>query len=68
MLFFCLSILIFAVFPAIVGEILAILTAFCKELHEAPFAEYVLEVDADWLAKKLIVCKNLTIAALRRHS
>jgi len=59
MLVFCLSILLFAVFPAIVGEILAIYTGFCKELREAPFAEYVLEVDADWLAKKLTFVQKL---------
>jgi hypothetical protein len=41
----------FCGFLAIVGAILAIVTSFRKEFREAPFAEYVLEVDADWLAK-----------------
>jgi hypothetical protein len=35
-----------------------LLLAFVRSL-EAPFAEYVLEVDADWLAKKLIVVQKL---------
>ena len=53
----------FCGFLAIVGVILAIVTGFRKEFRETPFAEYVLEVDADWLAKKLTVVQNLIIAA-----